>query len=77
METELKRKKKWFKREGQPHIAIAQICSHILLLLLLLLLLLYLFLLIDRVSTIMYLKQTMFLRYTVLQLFCIYSLCYM
>ena len=30
-----------------------------------------------RVSTILYLKQTMFLGYTVLQLFYIYSLCYM
>ena len=29
------------------------------------------------VFTILYLKQTMFLRYTVLQLFCIYKLCYM
>jgi hypothetical protein len=46
---------------------------HALLLLLLLLLLLPL----CSVFTIMYLKQTMFLEYTVLQLFCIYSLCYM
>ena len=30
-----------------------------------------------RVFTITYHKQTMSLRYTVLQLFCIYSLCYM
>jgi hypothetical protein len=30
-----------------------------------------------RVFTIMYLKQTMFLGYIMLQLFCIYSLCYM
>jgi len=29
METELNREKKWFKREGQPHIAIAQISSPI------------------------------------------------
>jgi hypothetical protein len=27
--------------------------------------------------TIIYLKQTVFILYTVLQLFCIYSLCYM
>ena len=30
-----------------------------------------------RLFTIIYLKQAMSLRYTVLQLFCIYSLCYM
>jgi hypothetical protein len=30
-----------------------------------------------RLFTIMYLKQTMFLGYTVLRLFCMYSLCYM
>jgi len=30
-----------------------------------------------RVFTIIYLKQTMFLRNTVLQLFCMYNLCYM
>jgi hypothetical protein len=46
-------------------------------LLLLLLLLLYLFPPLRTVFTIMYLKQTLFIRYTVLQLFCIYSLCYM
>ena len=43
---------------------------------LLLLLLLYLSPL-GRVLTIMYLKQTIFLGYTMLWLFCIYNLCYM
>ena len=47
-----------------------------LLLLLLLLLLLYLSSL-CRTFTIIYLQQTMFLRYTVLQLFCVYNLCYL
>jgi len=45
-------------------------------LLLLLLLLLSMLSLLCRVFTIIYLKQTTFLGYRVLQLFCIYNLCY-
>ena len=41
------------------------------------LLLLYILSPLCRVFTIIYLKQTMFLGYRVLQLFCIYNLCYM
>jgi len=50
-------------------ITFAAFCFHILLLLLLLPL--------CRVFTIIYLEQTQCLEYIVLQLFCIYNLCYM
>jgi hypothetical protein len=43
----------------------------------LLLLLLYLLSPLRRVFTFIYLKQTMFLGYIVLHLFCIYNMCYM
>jgi len=45
--------------------------------LLLLLLLLYLLSPLHRVFTVIYLKQSMFLWYIMLHLFCIYNVCYM
>jgi hypothetical protein len=74
MEKELNREKKWLESERQPYIAIAQIFSPLLLLLLLLLL--HLCPLLCSVFTIMYLKQTVFVWYIMLQLFCFYRLCY-
>jgi hypothetical protein len=69
MENELNREKQVTWRGKTPYIASALMFSTLLLLCLLSP--------VCTIFTIIYLKQTLFIRYTVLQLLCIYSLCYM